>query len=84
MSNLIEKIKSLINLPLKWEAEHPIDSDSSGWGHTSLVSIIIALGTGHIARMCFWASGVSEFEHLVFLDRTGSYCFSHRNSVHVP
>jgi len=67
MSNLIEKIKSLINLPLKWEAEHPIDSDSSGWGHTSLVSIIIALGILVISLGCvFGRAGLVNLSILFF------------------
>ena len=52
MLGVLKKVNSLINLPLKWEAGHPIHSDAIGWGHTSLVSVVIAFGVLLISFAC--------------------------------
>lgn len=52
MASFFRKIVSLIDLPLKWESEHPIHGNSSGWGHTSMVSAVISFGVLIISFAC--------------------------------
>jgi hypothetical protein len=67
MLPVFRKLTSFINLPLKWEAEHPIHGDSTGWGHISIVSVIISFGVLLISFACdFGREGFENWSTLLF------------------
>ena len=67
MTRFFRKLIALINLPLKWEAEHPIHGDSSGWGHTSIVSVVISAGVLLISFACVLGrDGFENWSTLLF------------------
>lgn len=67
MAQFLKKINSLVNLPLKWEAEHPIHGDASGWGHMSIVSVVISFGVLLISFACVLGRrGIENWSILLF------------------
>jgi hypothetical protein len=67
MAKLLRKINSLVNIPLQWEAEHPIHGDSSGWRHTSIVSVVISFGVLLISFACVLGKiGIENWSVLLF------------------
>lgn len=67
MSRFLGKIIALINYPLKWEAEHPVHGNYSGWGHTSIVSVVISFGVLLISLGCtIGRAGYEKWSILLF------------------
>ena len=67
MKRFYGKLISLVYLPLKWKAEHPVSGDSSGWGHTSIVSVVISFGVLIISFACVLGrEGLDKWSTLLF------------------